>query len=162
MILIRTYPIVSRWLFGMVNQDTSFLTTPLDKPMGKQSREKAIASYEAHNQRVREVIPSKQLLEYNVREGYTPLCQFLEIENCPTTPFPKTHSKLKMKVQTVSSVAIPFIVSLFVIYHLVRMCCHLSIKILKCIREEQYDCYLPYKQLLAQSRKRLALIKKRR
>ena len=43
-----------------------------------------------HNQRVRGVIPKGRLLEYNVKQGWGPLCVFLEVDE-PETPFPKLN-----------------------------------------------------------------------
>jgi hypothetical protein len=36
------------------------------------------AVYEAHNERVRELVPKERLLEYYVREGWEPLCEWVE------------------------------------------------------------------------------------
>uniref|UniRef100_A0A7S2A9X9 P-loop containing nucleoside triphosphate hydrolase protein n=1 Tax=Trieres chinensis TaxID=1514140 RepID=A0A7S2A9X9_TRICV len=43
--------------------------------------------YEMHNARVMETVPSSQLLVFNVKEGWAPLCDFLE-KNIPNEPFP--------------------------------------------------------------------------
>lgn len=43
-----------------------------------------------HNQRVRELISNEQLLEYNVKEGWERLCEFLEVD-VPEAPFPKLN-----------------------------------------------------------------------
>ena len=43
--------------------------------------------YGMHNQQVRDMVPKGQLLEYNVKEGWEPLCAFLEID-VPDRPFP--------------------------------------------------------------------------
>lgn len=37
-------------------------------------------AYEAHNARVRALVPSGKLLEYHVREGWGPLCAFLGLD----------------------------------------------------------------------------------
>lgn len=44
--------------------------------------------YDAHNEVVKKLVPREQLLVYNVREGWEPLCRFLEVE-VPEVPFPK-------------------------------------------------------------------------
>lgn len=45
--------------------------------------------YELHLSKVQETIPEDQLLVYNVKEGWDPLCRFLEIDECPKDqPFP--------------------------------------------------------------------------
>jgi len=48
--------------------------------------------YEAHNKAVRDLIPPGQLLVYQVKEGWEPLCKFLNVET-PTTKFPHTNNR---------------------------------------------------------------------
>jgi Sulfotransferase domain len=81
------------WLYSHINQDTYFLNKPY--PFPSQNKQHAIASYEAHNARVREKIPKNRLLEFSVTDGWEPLCQFLCVtkEACPTNmPFPRGNS----------------------------------------------------------------------
>ena len=104
-----------RWLFAVINKDDAFLTAPF--PLPDQDKDRAIASYEEHNRRVRETIPSDLLLEYNVKEGWEPLCDFLEIAHCPTdTPFPRTNSATSIKAQSVIAFILPLTLVLFVIF----------------------------------------------
>jgi len=109
-----------RWLFARINNDDTYLKNPL--PLPPQNKEAAIASYEAHNQRLRELIPPERLLEYNVKQGWEPLCQFLEISECPTSPFPKTNSARSVQVQIVSAMTIPIVVVAVVLYYALRAC----------------------------------------
>ncbi len=48
--------------------------------------------YEAHNKAVQNLIPPEQLLVYQVKQGWEPLCQFLNVE-IPTTEFPRTNNR---------------------------------------------------------------------
>lgn len=48
--------------------------------------------YEAHNEAVRQLIPEEQLLLYQVKEGWDPLCKFLNLET-PKTVFPRTNNR---------------------------------------------------------------------
>jgi len=48
--------------------------------------------FEAHNEAVRATIPSQQLLVYQVREGWAPLCEFLGLP-VPAEPFPRTNDR---------------------------------------------------------------------
>jgi len=105
-----------RWLFSLVNKDTQYFTAPY--PLPDQMKANAIKSYEEHNRRVREVVPKEQLLEYSVKEGWEPLCEFLEVENCPTTPFPKTNSARAVQIQAVAAMVIPLTIVLFVLFYL--------------------------------------------
>ncbi|MFC5183078.1 sulfotransferase family protein [Actinomadura harenae] len=50
-------------------------------------REHAIATFHRHNRRVREHIAADRLLEFDVAEGWEPLCAFLGVP-VPDEPFP--------------------------------------------------------------------------
>lgn len=112
---VRRYSHYLRWLFSVVNKDDSYLTMPY--PLPHQNRQAAIASYEEHNRRVRQIIPPQQLLEYNVKQGWEPLCNFLDVSYCPATPFPKTNSATAVQVQALSAFFAPLIVALFVLFY---------------------------------------------
>lgn len=110
-----------RWLFSVVNTDKKYLSHPF--PLPPQDREKSIASYEKHNQSVRDSIPSTHLLEYNVRQGWAPLCRFLEIPeaDCPSAkgiPFPKSNSARAVQIQSFSAFIVFLIPSMFVMFSL--------------------------------------------
>lgn len=112
---VNQYAIYLRWLFSVVNNDPHYLSAP--DPLPDQQKGPAIGGYEAHNQRVRDLIPNERLLEYNVKEGWEPLCRFLEIQKCPQTPFPKTNSARSVQVQAISSFVAPFSIVLFVTFY---------------------------------------------
>lgn len=57
--------------------------------LDKQGLAKA---FEAHSEAVKAAIPSRQLLVYDVREGWAPLCAFLGVAE-PADAFPKTNSR---------------------------------------------------------------------
>jgi hypothetical protein len=49
--------------------------------------------YRSHNKKVRKLAQSKgkgSFLEYNVKQGWGPLCEFLEVE-VPDVPFPRVN-----------------------------------------------------------------------
>ncbi|KAE8322211.1 P-loop containing nucleoside triphosphate hydrolase protein [Aspergillus sergii] len=54
---------------------------------GERCREKFVEHYNY----VRKVVPPQRLLEYQVQEGWGPLCRFLEVEE-PKEPFPVVHT----------------------------------------------------------------------
>jgi Sulfotransferase domain len=112
---VRQYSYYLRWLFAVVNKDDSYLTRPF--PLPHQNKSVAIQSYEDHNRRVRELIPSNQLLEYNVKQGWEPLCTFLSIEACPASSFPKTNSARAIQVQAMSAFYAPIIAVLCVMLY---------------------------------------------
>lgn len=53
-------------------------------------REACIRAYQAHIEEVKRRVPADQLLVYNVKEGWEPLCKFLGVP-VPTTPFPNVN-----------------------------------------------------------------------
>lgn len=119
-----------RWLFSVVNSEKTFLSHPF--PLPSQDKENAINSYLTHNQRVRESIPESQLLEYNVRQGWDPLCKFLEIpfEDCPSSkgiPFPKSNSARAVKWQSYSAFIGPMMLTLYILLSLLLVLFRLMI-----------------------------------
>ncbi|MDP2311536.1 MAG: sulfotransferase [Pseudomonadota bacterium] len=58
---------------------------------GPLDRERWIAGYHAHVDAVRASVPPERLLVYDVKEGWEPLCQFLDLP-VPDGPFPRTNS----------------------------------------------------------------------
>lgn len=55
---------------------------------GKQA---AITMFNLHNQDVLATVPKDRMLIYDVKQGWEPLCKFLNVP-VPNTPFPKTNS----------------------------------------------------------------------
>jgi hypothetical protein len=53
-----------------------------------EDRERAIGVYEAHNRAVQEQVPADQLLVFDVKEGWGPLCRFLGAPIPVDEPFP--------------------------------------------------------------------------
>jgi len=59
---------------------------------GRVDRDSLISTFEAHEAAVKASIPPDQLLVFEVREGWEPLCRFLG-KPVPASPFPRTNSK---------------------------------------------------------------------
>ena len=59
-------------------------------------RAEAIAIFEAYTEAVRQTVPPEQLLVFNVKEGWEPLCKFLEVP-VPAVPFPHVNDRAVMK-----------------------------------------------------------------
>lgn len=59
---------------------------------GAITRQSAIAAYRKNNALVRETIPANRLLVFNVRQGWAPLCRFLDLPE-PSTPFPRSNHR---------------------------------------------------------------------
>jgi hypothetical protein len=59
---------------------------------GKTGKDDMIAAFNAHEAEVKATIPADRLLVFDVRQGWEPLCRFLD-RPVPSTPFPRTNSK---------------------------------------------------------------------
>lgn len=57
-----------------------------------EDKDFAIQTYENHNKTIVQQIPSKQLLIFDVKDGWQPLCEFLEVPT-PDSPFPKSNTR---------------------------------------------------------------------
>jgi len=57
------------------------------------NRAKAIAAYQAHLDEVRRTVPAGRLLEFDVKEGWKPLCHFLGRPVPENVPFPNLNDR---------------------------------------------------------------------
>ena len=55
-------------------------------------RDGLMRGFRAHDEAVRDAIPAEQLLVFEVKEGWAPLCAFLG-KPVPTDPFPRTNDR---------------------------------------------------------------------
>lgn len=58
-------------------------------------RDAAIERYEAHNQAVRDEVPSERLLVYSADQGWAPICEALGVDT-PDVPFPRRNDRSEM------------------------------------------------------------------
>lgn len=58
-----------------------------------------IRRYEEYNDEVRRAVPPERLLVHDVREGWEPLCAFLEVP-VPSTPFPRVNDTATFRRRT--------------------------------------------------------------
>jgi Sulfotransferase domain len=56
----------------------------------------AIEIFERHNEEVKRHVPSERLLVYNVREGWGPMCEFLDVPE-PEEPFPRLNDAAQLR-----------------------------------------------------------------
>ena len=56
-----------------------------------EDREHAIQDFNRHNEEVKEHVPTDQLLVYEVKDGWEPLCEFLEPGAPEDKPFPRLN-----------------------------------------------------------------------
>jgi hypothetical protein len=57
-----------------------------------QNREQAIENFNAHVDKVKKTVPANQLLVFEVKDGWEPLCNFLGVP-IPDQPFPRTNRR---------------------------------------------------------------------
>lgn len=90
--LIRFLPPLNRlWPFAEKLHELLFGAAAVEK--GKVRPEIVLKGYREHNRRVRQYFHNEglELLEFNVEEGWLPLCNFLEMD-IPSTRFPHRNS----------------------------------------------------------------------
>lgn len=65
----------------------------LDRTIGSQERDHdtVLRAYRRNTEQVTAEVPSDKLLMFDVRQGWQPLCEFLDIP-IPDTPFPRVNS----------------------------------------------------------------------
>lgn len=64
----------------------------LERTFARKYREEehALKVYEQHQQNVIELVPAERLLQYDVKDGWEPLCEFLN-KSIPDEPFPRMN-----------------------------------------------------------------------
>ena len=66
-----------------------------------EDKHHAIRVFDRHNEEVRRRVPEEQLLVYEVKEGWGPLCEFLGVEE-PDKPFPHLNDAAEMRRRELS------------------------------------------------------------
>ncbi len=61
-----------------------------------EDRDHAIAIYEAHIEEVKRTIPAERLLVYEIKQGWEPLCTFLDLP-VPSEPMPHVNDRAAMQ-----------------------------------------------------------------
>jgi hypothetical protein len=89
-----------------------------------EDKHHAIEVFNRHNEEVQRRVPQEQLLVYEVKEGWGPLCAFLGVEE-PDKPFPRLNDAAEMRRRVVAmraaSLAVPAALVLVVIAVLVLL-----------------------------------------
>lgn len=87
-----------------------------------------MAGYEAWMDFVRKTVPPERLLVFDVRQGWGPLCEFLELP-VPSTPFPHVNEKAVVDITLMGLTLITYIWPLILaspmllLYCCCRCCC---------------------------------------
>eukprot|EP00286_Rhodomonas_abbreviata_P002508 CAMPEP_0181346078 /NCGR_PEP_ID=MMETSP1101-20121128/33122_1 /TAXON_ID=46948 /ORGANISM="Rhodomonas abbreviata, Strain Caron Lab Isolate" /LENGTH=138 /DNA_ID=CAMNT_0023458139 /DNA_START=98 /DNA_END=514 /DNA_ORIENTATION=- len=85
--------------------------------------------YVEHVAKVKAAVPANRLLIFNVKEGWEPLCKFLNLRNCPTTPFPRVNDRAAAKTAAAMLSAIAhgwmlFPLLVFLLLYAILRCLH--------------------------------------
>ena len=91
-----------------------------------QGEESTVKFFNSWNEEVKSSVPKSQLLVFNVKEGWEPLCKFLDVP-LPDEPFPRVNDtatfvaifeRMKMVAQ-ILFLGLPFTIGLlaFAIYY---------------------------------------------
>ncbi|MBX7110017.1 MAG: hypothetical protein K1X61_15310 [Chitinophagales bacterium] len=60
-------------------------------PHGFEDKEKTIATFHEWNRQVLETVPKEKILVFDAKQGWEPLCRFLEVP-VPASPFPHSNT----------------------------------------------------------------------
>jgi hypothetical protein len=89
-----------------------------------EDKHHAIGVFNRHNEEVQRRVPQEQLLVYEVKQGWGPLCEFLGVEE-PEEPFPRLNDAAEMRRRIVgvraATLAVPAVLVLVVIAILVLL-----------------------------------------
>jgi hypothetical protein len=101
-----------RWL-RWLNPRMDRFRTMLDRVVWRgtfdgrfEDKSYAIEAFNGHNERVRQAVPAGQLLVYEVREGWEPLCKFLEMPVPEGRPFPHLNvaAEFQARIKRISMI----------------------------------------------------------
>tara|TARA_R110001606_G_scaffold139280_1_gene277752 strand:- start:602 stop:1183 length:582 start_codon:yes stop_codon:yes gene_type:complete len=71
----------------------TMVTKVLERSFGDaRDKDDLIATFHAHEANVKATVPPERLLVHSAKDGWGPLCAFLEVP-VPLTPYPRTNSK---------------------------------------------------------------------
>uniref|UniRef100_A0A7S1BTH5 Sulfotransferase domain-containing protein n=1 Tax=Corethron hystrix TaxID=216773 RepID=A0A7S1BTH5_9STRA len=82
----------------MPSFDAEYLNEPTSgDPENYLDKETLCRGYESHISSVKEKIPEERLLVFNVKQGWEPLCRFLNKPVPEGVPFPYVHDRVKLQ-----------------------------------------------------------------
>mmetsp|Transcript_25072 Transcript_25072/g.35837 ORF Transcript_25072/g.35837 Transcript_25072/m.35837 type:complete len:280 (+) Transcript_25072:120-959(+) len=100
-------------------------------------------TYLEYIEEVQAAIPSERLLTFNVKQGWAPICEFLEVQqsDCPTVPFPHVHTRAKLEGEMFFLRMITFIWPLAIIlpFYCLMKCGKLVIEMLPLPHKNKWD-----------------------
>ena len=94
---------IQYYIESLIQQKNVFKTLPFQSKMYAKGKvqhsfklktncsEKHLFRYEDHNEMVKKTIPKEKLLVWNLKDGWEPLCTFLDVP-IPDVPIPKENT----------------------------------------------------------------------
>jgi hypothetical protein len=74
---------------------------PMANP-GKPDAEVSMAAFNRHNEEVKRVIAPARLLVFEAKQGWEPLCKFLDVP-VPSIPYPRVNSTEEFQSMTANA-----------------------------------------------------------
>jgi hypothetical protein len=115
-------PMFARFPNRLVLQHLPILNSPFRSLAGSRvhveiierfdEREHVIAMFEKHTAEVKRVVPAERLLVFEAKEGWAPLCEFLDVP-VPAEPFPRVNDTAEFKRRVAAATVISWIVLLW-------------------------------------------------
>ena len=75
-------------------------------------REHALAIFQRNTEEVKAFVPPERLLVFDVKQGWEPLCKFLEVP-VPATPFPRRNDTAEFKRRVLTTKIVCWLLILF-------------------------------------------------
>lgn len=115
-------PIMTRFPNRIVMPHVPMLGAPARAMQGSVMHQKVIArfwsdragvleAFRAHIEEVKRVVPAEKLLVFEAKEGWEPLCAFLEVP-VPATPYPRVNDTAEFKKRVIGATVISWLVLL--------------------------------------------------
>jgi hypothetical protein len=73
--------------------------------LDRNNHDEMIAYFKRHEEEIMHGVPAKKLLVFNAKEGWGPLCKFLDLP-VPATPFPKNNTREEFRARVASGASI--------------------------------------------------------
>ncbi|CAL8070477.1 unnamed protein product [Calicophoron daubneyi] len=88
------------WYFvgrHFLEMESKFFRRTFGEDLGNADNEEVMRAFNSWNEKVRNTVPADQLLVFNVRDGWKPLCEFLS-QPIPPHPFPHVNKREELEL----------------------------------------------------------------
>lgn len=118
---------ITRWLPGIGTISELMDTLVWQGTFNGQAhdRSQALQTLDAHREAVRSSVAPERLLEFDVRNGWPPLCEFLRVPIPVNEPFPRANDTARMRrvinATKAARFALPATIAFAVVYLIYRL-----------------------------------------